>query len=162
MRKTMKIETERLLLYPTTDDAMHQIIENEKDALMRQAYTEMLQGCTVFPEKRMWYALWQMELKEKSDTLVGSFCFKGVGEDGSVEIGYGLYNGFCGHGYMTEALNAVAEWALTQPGVKKIIAEADADNEASQKVLQRAGFQFSGEYGAEGPVFCRFGKVNAE
>lgn len=164
--KTMKIETERLLLYPATDSEMLQIIENEKNNIMQQAYKEMFQGCTDFPEKRMWYALWQMELKGQPGTMVGSFCFKGVGKDGSVEIGYGLHDGFCGHGYMTEALNAVAGWALKQPDVMKIIAETDVNNEASQKVLQRAGFHFSGEYGAEGPIFCRLAttheRVNTE
>lgn len=66
----------------------------------------MYQGCRAFPEKRVWYTLWQMELKENPNVVVGSFCFKGLGEKGSVEIGYGLNDGFCGNGYMTETLNA--------------------------------------------------------
>lgn len=151
----MNIETTRLSLYPISDEKLSQLIEGEKDVAMRQALSEMLQGCMDFPEKRMWYALWQMELKEKSGVIVGSFCFKGVGKDGSVEIGYGLHDGFCGNGYMTEALNAVAEWALKQAGIEKIIAETDAENELSKKVLLRTGFQFSGKNGAEGPIYER-------
>lgn len=151
----MKIETTRLNLYPISDAEMLYLIENEQDVMMQQALTEMLQGCVAFPEKRLWHALWQMELKEKPGTIVGSFCFKGLNEEGTVEIGYGLHDGFCGHGYMTEALNAVAEWALLQTGVAKIIAETDAENESSQKVLLRAGFRFSGKHGAEGPIYCR-------
>lgn len=151
----MNIETTRLLLYPISDEGMQHLIEEEKDAAMRQAYKEMLQGCRDFPGERMWYALWQMELKEKPGTIVGSFCFKGKGEDGVVEIGYGLHGGFCGNGYMTEALNIVAEWVLKQTGVEKIIAETDDENESSQKVLLRAGFRFSGKNGAEGPIYER-------
>lgn len=151
----MKIETTRLTLCPISDVEMRHLAENEQDDTMRQALSEMLQNCMDFPEKRMWYALWQMELKEKPGVIVGSFCFKGVGKDGSVEIGYGLHDGFCGNGYMTEALNAVAEWALKQAGIEKIIAETDAENELSKKVLLHTGFQFSGKNGAEGPIYER-------
>lgn len=151
----MKIETTRLTLCPISDVEMRHLAENEQDDTMRQALSEMLQNCMDFPEKRMWYALWQMELKEKPGVIVGSFCFKGVGKDGSVEIGYGLHDGFCGSGYMTEALNAVAEWALKQAGIEKIIAETEAENESSKKVLLRTGFRFSGENGVEGPIYER-------
>ena len=149
----MRIETNRLSLYPISDDEMRNLIEKQDSIEMRQAYGEMLQGCIDHPEKRMWYAVWVMELKEKTNTIVGDFCFKGLGEDGTVEIGYGLREGFCGNGYMTETLKAVSEWALTQEGVKRIIAETTEENEASKKVLQRAGFKFSEKYGEEGPIF---------
>ena len=46
----MKIETERLLLYPISDKEMVQLVENEKDADLKQAYSEMLQGCLLEPE----------------------------------------------------------------------------------------------------------------
>ena len=151
----MTIETNRLSLYPISDEEMRQLIENQESAEMEQAYGEMLQGCIDHPEKRMWYAVWVMELKEKTGTIVGDFCFKGLGEDGTVEIGYGLREGFCGNGYMTEALKAVSDWALTQEGVMNIIAETTDENEASKKVLQRAGFQFSGNYGEEGPIYFK-------
>ncbi len=156
----MKIETARLSLYPISDEKLRHLIENEKNDAMRKAYGDMLRGCTDSPEKRIWYALWQMELKEKPGVIVGGFCFKGVGKDGSVEIGYGLNDGFCGNGYMTEALNAVAEWALKQVEVTKIIAETDAENESSKKVLLRIGFRFSGKNSAEGPIYERINQLN--
>ncbi len=151
----MNIESKRLNLYPISDDEMRHLIENEKVEELRQAYSEMLQGCLDHPEKRMWYTVWFMELKENPETIVGDFCFKGVGNDGVVEIGYGLREGFCGNGYMTEALLTVSDWALKQDGVKKVIAETTEENEASKKVLQRAGFLFSGHYGEEGPVYYK-------
>ena len=51
---------------------------------MKQAYTEMLEGCLSNPDKRIWYVIWNMELEqeqkqeqkkenEKKD-LVGQFC----------------------------------------------------------------------------------------
>ena len=151
----MNIESKRLNLFPISNDEIRHLIENETIEELQQAYGEMLQGCHDHPEKRMWYAVWFMELKENPGTIVGDFCFKGVGDDGTVEIGYGLREGFCGNGYMTEALLSVSEWALKQDGVKKIIAETTDENEASKKVLQRAGFRFSGNYGEEGPIYYK-------
>lgn len=149
----MKIETDRLLLYPISDDGMKELIEKETDPDMKAAYGEMLRGCLEDPAGRMWYAAWVMELKDEPGTLTGDFCFKGLGEDGMTEIGYGLRDGFCKRGYMTEAVKAVCEWAMSLDEVKRIEAETDPDNTESQKVLERAGFVPTGENGEEGPRF---------
>ena len=149
----MKIESERLLLYPISDKKMEQLIENEQDADLKQAYSEMLQGCLNKPEKRMWYAVWFMELKSQPGTIVGDLSFKGLATDGMVELGYGLREGYCGHGYMTEAVKAMTKWALGQEGVTRVEAETTSENKASQKVLTNAGFILTGETGEEGPRF---------
>ena len=149
----MKIESERLLLYPISDKKMEQLIENEQDADLKQAYSEMLQGCLNKPEKRMWYAVWFMELKSQPGTIVGDLSFKGLATDGMVELGYGLREGYCGHGYMTEAVKAMTKWALRQEGVTRVEAETTSENKASQKVLTNAGFILTGETGEEGPRF---------
>lgn len=149
----MKIESERLLLYPIRDSEMVQLIENEQDADLKQAYSEMLQGCINEPEKRMWHAVWFMELKNQPGTIVGDLSFKGLAADGMVELGYGLREGYCGHGYMTEAVKVIAKWALAQDGVTRVEAETAPGNTASQKVLTSAGFIPTGENGEEGPRF---------
>ena len=58
---------------------------------MKQAYTEMLEGCLSNPTERMWHTTWSMELKNDTEKIVGDFCFKGIGDDGAVEIGYFSY-----------------------------------------------------------------------
>ena len=148
-----RIESERLICYPVSDGEMKRLIENEKDAGLRQAYSEMLQGCLGEPENRIWYAVWAMELKQRPGTVVGDFSFKGLREDGMVEIGYGLREEYRGHGYMTEALKAVSKWALAQKGVTRVEAETEPENEASRKALLRAGFVPTGTVGKEGPRF---------
>ncbi len=151
--KELIIETERLLLYPLGDEAMRQLINAEKDETMKQAYCEMLQGCIEKPEDRVWYSMWNIELKEKAGVVVGSFCFKGASKNGMVEIGYGLRNEFCGNGYMTETVKAISDWAFTKENVSIIEAETSDGNQKSKNVLLRAGFQFSGIIGEEGPRF---------
>ena len=149
----MIIETDRLLLYPIGDDAMRRLIEEERSPELRQAYGEMLQGCLDHPKNRIWHAVWYMELKNSPGRVIGDLSFKGLAPDGVVEIGYGLREGFCGSGYMTEAVKVVCAWALTQPGVTRVEAETEPDNTASQRVLARAGFDPTGAVGEEGPRF---------
>ena len=149
----MKIESERLLLYPISEKEMEQLIENEKSLDLKQAYSEMLQGCLQEPEKRIWHALWFIELKSQRGTVVGDLSFKGLGADGMVELGYGLREGYCGNGYMTEAVKAISEWAIAQKGITRLEAETTVENTASQKVLIKAGFVPTGVNGEEGPRF---------
>ncbi len=149
----MKIESERLIFYPIENDETLKLIENEKDPEMKQAYSEMLQGCIEHPGNRIWYTVWYMELRSEPGTVIGDFCFKGLNENSMVEIGYGLRDGYCGHGYMTEAVKKISEWALHQKGVTKVEAETEPDNTASQNVLIKAGYFPSGIIGEEGPRY---------
>ena len=149
------IQTERLNIYPVTDGQMREIIDAQTVPELKAAYQEMLSGCLACPEQRQWYALWNMELRQGDHAVVGNLSFKGLGADGAVEIGYGTNEGFECRGYMTEAVTALTAWALEQPGVIAVEAEAEADNIASLRVLEKAGFLPTGETGAEGPRFIR-------
>ena len=152
------IQTERLQIYAASDCEMKKLIAEETEDEMRTAYQEMLEGCISHPEQRNWYAVWFMERKDGSGRRIGDLCFKGLGADGVVEIGYGTYTGFEGNGYMTEAVIALVQWAARQPGVLCIEAETGEDNKASQRVLEKSGFVPSGENGEEGLRFVWAGK----
>ena len=147
------ISTKRLNLYPASDEQMEQLIAGQTIPELKAAYQEMLDGCRLHPDKREWYAVWNMERNDESHEAVGNFSFRGLGEDGILEIGYGTNEEYEGQGYMTEAVLAVVHWAAAQDGVKQIEAETDPDNAASQRVLEKAGFVPTGKYGEEGPRF---------
>lgn len=149
----MGIESERLVCCPIGDGEMERLIKDEKDPGLKQAYSEMLQGCLAEPENRIWHAVWAMELKGRPGVVVGEFSFKGPPQDGMVEIGYGLREEYRGYGYMTETLKAASQWALAQKGVTRVEAETEPENEASRKALLRAGFVPAGTVGNEGPRF---------
>ena len=148
----MRLETQRLVLYTVSNDEMKNIIEKQDDIELKKAYGEMLTGCIEHPTQRDFYAVWHIERKDDGK-IVGDLSFKGIGEDKSVEIGYGLYDGFCGKGYMCEAVVAVSKWALSQNGVERVEAEAEESNERSIRVLMNAGFIKNGKTGDEGPRF---------
>ena len=149
----MNVKTERLCIYPIGDDDLKSFIEKETNTDLKQAYSEMLKGCLDDPNHRIWYTVWFIELKDEPGTIVGDLSFKGLNADGMVEIGYGLREGFCGNGYMTEAVRAMCQWAVAQDGVSRVEAEATAENRASQRVLSHAGFIPTGACGEEGPRF---------
>lgn len=145
------LETKRLRIRLASDDEMRELIKNEPDAGLKQAYGEMLELSIKNPESRKWYAVWFIELP--NGVRVGDLCFKGLLANGEVEIGYGILPEFCGRGYASEAVKAAVKWALNEPGVKCISAETDESNVASQKVLKKAGFLPTGTRGEEGPRF---------
>ena len=145
--------TERMKVYPLSTEKLKETVEMGRDEVLKSAYREMLEGCLRCPEKHVWYTLWAMELLDSENEVVGKLSFKGITEDGRVEIGYGIGEGYENKGYMTEAVGAVVEWAAGQPGVKQIEAEAERENIASVRVLEKCGFVASGEMGAEGMRF---------
>ena len=65
---------------------------------------------------------------------------------------------FQGQGYATEAVKLALKWAFGYPEVFAVEAEADPENVASQKVLEKCGFQATGEIGEEGPRFSVYKK----
>ena len=67
-----------------------------------------------------------------------------VDETGSVEIGYGLAAPSRGQGYGSEAVAAVTEWLLSQPGVRQVRAHTLTSNAPSRRVLEKADFTYVG------------------
>ena len=147
------IETNRLKIYSASKEQMEAFIAAQSVDVLKAAYTEMLDGCLEHPDRWEWYAIWMIELK--NGTYIGDLCFKGLSRDRVTEIGYGIAEDHQGCGYATEAVSALADWALKQPGVSCVTAETEESNIASQKVLSKAGFIPTGEIGEEGPLYVR-------
>jgi RimJ/RimL family protein N-acetyltransferase len=61
------------------------------------------------------------------------------------EIGYWLGRPYWGRGLATEAAQALLAWARRQWGKRAILAGHFADNPASGRVLEKAGFLYTGE-----------------
>lgn len=59
---------------------------------------------------------------------------------GAVEVGFGLAAPSRGQGLGSETALAIRDWALAQPGVRTVLAEALEVNEPSRRALERAGF----------------------
>ncbi|NVO67176.1 GNAT family N-acetyltransferase [Methanofollis tationis] len=95
---------------------------------------------------------WNLWYVVAGGTLVGSCGFLGrPSAEGEVEIGYGVLPAFRGRGYATEAAAALIGWAFAHPEVRKVAAQADPQNRASVRVLEKIGFVPDGA-GDEGCV----------
>lgn len=67
-----------------------------------------------------------------------------VRADGSVEIGYGMNAEVHGRGIATEAVGALVDHLLAQPGVRRVVASSAVGNTASRRVLEKNGFVRTG------------------
>ncbi len=146
-----RIETERLNIYVASKEEMEEFISNQSIKELKDAYAEMLNGCLKHPAQWEWYAIWMIELKD--GTHVGELCFKGIDEKGVAEIGYGISANHQKKGYATEAVKAVADWALRQANITAVEAEAEIENKASIRVLEKCGFVPLDKIGQEGPRY---------
>jgi RimJ/RimL family protein N-acetyltransferase len=85
-------------------------------------------------------------VRREDGRAIGSMGFHSApDEDGRVEIGYDLVEGARGHGYATEALRALAGWALERDDVGVLFATVERGNTPSRAVVARAGFRKAGE-----------------
>jgi [ribosomal protein S5]-alanine N-acetyltransferase len=152
----MKLETHRLIIVPLTPAHLNLYLQADgrleaelglpyTPRTVPQALVEAMQETILplvaDPTKNYVYAtLWTI-ISKAATQMVADLCFKGEpNADGEIEVGYGTYEQFQGQGYMTEALQAVANWAFTQPKVKAITAETDESNIASHRTLEKNGF----------------------
>jgi len=60
------------------------------------------------------------------------------------DLGYVLARGYWGQGLVTEAGQAVVDWALAQPEVFRVWAVCDVDNPASARVMEKCGMSCEG------------------
>jgi RimJ/RimL family protein N-acetyltransferase len=59
---------------------------------------------------------------------------------GSVEVGYAIAERLHGRGLATEAVSAASAWALGDLALSEVLGIVEADNIASCRVLEKAGF----------------------
>jgi [ribosomal protein S5]-alanine N-acetyltransferase len=106
------------------------------------------------------YGLWLIREKDRAD-LVGTAGLRPL-EDLGLEIFYSLAPGSWGQGYATEAARTVVEHALGPLGLPEVLAEVDAGNAASIRVIERLGMTpFEVVPGVLGPMtrFRRAGRI---
>ena len=62
----------------------------------------------------------------------------------SIETGYWIRNTYAGKGLMTEAVNALTQYAFKQLGMKRITITCDIDNIRSKKIPESLGYHLEG------------------
>ena len=62
----------------------------------------------------------------------------------TAELGYYIAEEYWGKGIMTEAIKQICQYVFQKSDILRIYAEPFASNEASCRVLEKAGFQYEG------------------
>ncbi len=153
----MKLQTERLLIFPLTYSQLLLYLQAENKlentlklnrgnrivpVELQEAFKEtILPAVSDSSKNYLFSTLWTV-VDNDINRMVADICFKGEpNHSGEIEIGYGTYEEFQGKGYMTEALGVIIPWAFGQPNVKTILAETDQRNKASHKTLVKNSFK---------------------
>lgn len=74
---------------------------------------------------------------------------------GSVEIGYAVAERLHGRGLATEAVSAIAAWALAELRLPEVLGIVASANVQSCRVLEKAGFVYTGDQPAGIAVYRR-------
>jgi RimJ/RimL family protein N-acetyltransferase len=143
------MRTERLRLHPATPDDARQLAHGQDGGWTwlgggPGSGTRDLAGIVERAAEVGWHRPpWGLYVivRDSDSVALGGGGFHGPPDHrGSVEVGYELAPEARGLGYATEALLALAGFALGHPAVRAVTAATQPDNGASQAVLRRAGF----------------------
>lgn len=95
-----------------------------------------------FIEKRS--MRWGIQIKETGE-LAGTIGLNGLQLwNRKCEVGYDLHPDYWGNGYVLEALNSILLYCFRELNLSRVGAVTFPDNEASWKLLLRAGFEKEG------------------
>jgi RimJ/RimL family protein N-acetyltransferase len=154
------LTTSRLDLVPFTADAIDALLAGDAPRL------EQLTGATfpvplqppplmegvlpgirdqlrAAPQTLGWWT-W-LAVERATREVTGALGFGGPPDaEGAVMIGYATYPGSAHHGFATEATEALVEWALQQPGVRRVCASIPPDNTGARRVAEKVGMRIAG------------------
>ena len=91
---------------------------------------------------------WAMTLV-KDDVAIGTLSAYHKRQGGVAEIGYSLVPAYWGRGLAREAVGLVIDYLFDVEGYRRICADTDPDNAASNALLTRLGFEIEGRLRAE-------------
>jgi RimJ/RimL family protein N-acetyltransferase len=148
------LETDRLVLRRFTIADADNLVDLDADPdVMRfvtggiptsreEIQNEVLPAFLAYYQRYEGYGFWAAIEKETGEFL-GWFHFRPRpgAAPGEVELGYRLRKSAWGKGYATEGSRALIRKGFTESGVQRVTAEAMAVNQASRRVMEKAGLK---------------------
>ncbi len=109
----------------------------------RRAAEDLLAEIRACFERRELFQ-WGVALAE-SDRVIGTCTLAWLhAESRRAELGFALGRTHWGHGYMSEALVALLDFAFGPLGLRRLEADIDPRNESSLRLVERLGFRREG------------------
>jgi len=152
---TVRMETERLILRPTSISDAGQMYKNwASDPEVTKylvwephADVEVTKGVLAqwdTKNEKMDYYHWGIVLKETGE-IIGTGGSLGIDErNQSTELGYCMSRAYWGKGYMSEAVAAMIKYLFDTVGLNRIAARHDPENAGSGRVMQKCGMSYEG------------------
>jgi len=153
----MPITTPRLLIRPPevgdgsvvnaaiieSFDVLHQFMDWAKEKPTVQETEEIMRRCaenwTLKKSQEPWLQL--LIFDKNTDQFIGGTSFYNINSEiPSLETGYWIRTSMSHQGLMTEAMNAITQYAFKQLRVKRIAITCDVDNTRSRKIPERLGY----------------------
>ncbi|MGX6600539.1 GNAT family N-acetyltransferase [Micromonosporaceae bacterium Da 78-11] len=153
LRPDFPIRTERLLLRPLTTDDVDALLAYRArpdvcryvpfEPMDRQTVVDRLAGPwarTAFTDEGQSLTLGAV-LADTGRLIGDVVLFWHSRQHRGGEIGYVFHPDVAGHGYATEAAQAVLRWSFDGLGLHRVVARLDERNEASAAVARRLGMR---------------------
>ena len=136
----MLIETDRLIIKPTTINDVDLILKMDKQEIT-QKYLGGIKNKTkdervTFIEKKE--SLLTVSLKD--NTPIGLIGLKVNNEE--AELSYIFDYDYCNKGYCTESCKSLIDYAFSKLNINRIIADTVEGNNSSKRVLEKLGFKY--------------------
>lgn len=158
------LETERLVLRRLVSADAELLFELDSDPEVRRYVhagspdlsrirDEVLPRMTAYYDHHDDLGFWAAEEKS-TEAFVGWFCLRpeaGTAGGGDPELGFRLRRQVWGRGLATEAARGLVEKAFAEPGASRVVAVTLVENRAAQRVLEKVGFDRTGEFLYEPP-----------
>ncbi|MFN6515405.1 MAG: GNAT family N-acetyltransferase [Nostoc sp. CreGUA01] len=127
-----KSEVERLLGVRVPDDWYASEVLD-----ILPMYAQML----IDDPSQLGWGVWLM-IHIADNTLIGDLGFLGKpNEQGTTEMGYEVISAYRQQGFAFEAVEALVNFAFTQPELQRIIAHSPDNHTASIRILEKLGMQ---------------------
>jgi RimJ/RimL family protein N-acetyltransferase len=123
--------------YQAYDYSRPEIIAFDPDANTKYRTIKDATDARVNKEDRLRMGIWD------GDTFVGSVNARPDEGKDSVEVGYWVHSKYTSNGYATLAATAISEYSRDR--FSKVHAKVVDGNDASARVLEKAGFQRTGK-----------------
>jgi ribosomal-protein-alanine N-acetyltransferase len=152
---TLNIETKRLLLRRfVREDAlpMYKTWATDSDVTRYLSWfphenvevTKNILNTWIEQYKSTEYYNWAVAIKDNKKLMGSISVVRQYKEHDVCEIGYCYGKEFWGKGYGTEALEGVIDFMINKVGFNRVHAYHHAENEASGKVMKKAGMKYEG------------------
>ncbi|MBW4422915.1 MAG: GNAT family N-acetyltransferase [Nostoc desertorum CM1-VF14] len=156
MNHNLHITTQRLELLPCSLEVAQAVITRNKSQVESLLGVQVpddwyeSEVLDIFPmyaqmliddPSHLGWGVWLM-IHIADSTLIGDLGFIGKPDQtGTVEMGYEVLSAYRQQGFVFEAVEALVDFAFTQPELKRIIAHSPDDHVASIRILEKLGMQ---------------------